>query len=190
MGGVLALCWSGCSREPAEAIEEGDGGLAADLSPGDPKPEFEFPDSARCSNESLNEFLDEFGFICERGEYDRYRLALSRQIEPVQKRNFERIWNTVEHVRVELIKRLPEMEEVPSPAYAVLLQTRLREEYVQARPERRITMVVFQERGEWVFAPPADERIGQAMRRAAPEPAGNGADSLDPARATSQPAGD
>ena len=183
---VLMFAPCGCTRNSSTADEQDaeDGALVLDSD--EPTPVFEFPDSVRCSNDSLNEFLEEFRSICERGEYDRYRLALSRQLEPVQKGQFERIWLSVKHIRVELIKKLPEIKAIPSPAFAVLLRAQLREEAMSERPERQLTVVVFQEQGEWVFAPPPDDRISQAMKQAASQPADESAESI----ATSRPASD
>ena len=139
------------TRIPSAAVEtdETSGGIANET--GQPTPVFEFPESVRCSNESLNSFLEEFRSICERGEYDRYRLALSRQLEPVQKGQFEHIWLSVKHVRVELIKRLPEIKGVPSPAFAVLLGVQLREEVISERPERQFTVVGQRHQRNFVF---------------------------------------
>jgi hypothetical protein len=145
--------------EPADAIQ-------IDLAPDEKPPTFEFPDSLRSKNDSLNKFLDEFRSICERGEYERYRLAVSRQVEPIEEGRFENIWHAVAHVRIELIKRLPEMKEWPSPAYAVLAKVTLKDEYVKDEPQRYVTIVSFQEEGEWVFTPAPDERIHRAMRAA------------------------
>ncbi len=185
---VLLFAPCGCARNSSTADETAEDvdALVDDDDPGQVTPVFEFPDSVRCSNESLNTFLEEFRSICERGEYDRYRLALSRQLEPVQKGQFERIWLLVKHIRVELIKKLPEIKAIPSPAFAVLLRAQLREEAISERPERRLTVVVFQEQGEWVFAPPPDDRISQAMKVAASQPADESAELIT----TSQPASD
>ena len=154
------------------------------LALGEEPPSFEFPDSLRSNNESLNRFLDEFRGICERGEYERYRLAVSRQIDPIHEGRFENIWHAVKHVRIELIKRLPaEVKELPAPAYAVMAKVTLREEYVKEEPHRYITIVAFREEGEWVFAPSPDERVNRAMRVALRQAQG------EEMFAASQPAG-
>ena len=160
-------CRSGSEPEPEPVDAEAAETINVSLAPGEEPPTFEFPESLRSKNESLNRFLDEFRGICQRGEYERYRLAVTRQIEPIHERRFENIWHAVAHVRIELIKRLPaEIEELPAPAYAVLAKVTLREEYVREDPDRYVTIVAFREEGEWVFAPSPDERIHDAMRAA------------------------
>ncbi|UCG33368.1 MAG: hypothetical protein JSU68_01810 [Phycisphaerales bacterium] len=136
------------------------------LPPEEEPPVFEFPEECRSKNESLNEFLDEFRGICERGEYGRYRPMVSVLTDPLEKERFENIWHAAEHVRIELIKRLPEKVDLPPPAYAVLARVKLREEYVKDEPVRLVSVVAFREEGEWVFAPSPDERINRAMRAA------------------------
>jgi hypothetical protein len=161
------------------------------LAPEEEPPVFEFPDACRSKNESLNEFLDEFRGICERGEYGRYRSMVSVLIDPLEKQRFENIWHAAEHVRIELIKRLPEKIELPPPAYAVLARVKLRDEYVNDEPVRLICVVAFQEEGAWVLAPSPDERINRAMRAAlqkSQEEAGELPTETQPA--ASQPEGD
>jgi hypothetical protein len=160
------------------------------LPPEKEPPVFEFPEACRSKNESLNEFLDEFRGICERGEYGRYRSVVSVLIDPLEKERFENIWHAAEHVRIELIKRLPEKIELPPPAYAVLARVKLRDEYVKDEPVRLVNVVAFREEGEWVFAPSPDERINRAMRIALRKTQAEEELFAETQPTTSQPAGD
>ena len=160
------------------------------LAPEQEPPVFEFPEARRSKNESLNQFLDEFRGICERGEYGRYRPMVSVLTDPLEKERFENIWHAAEHVRIELIKRLPEKVDLPPPAYAVLARVKLRDEYVKDEPVRLVSVVAFREEGGWVFAPSPDERINRAMRAALQKTQAEEEElSAETQPTTSQPAG-
>jgi hypothetical protein len=166
--GLGALLLFGCrgSSDVPPTAEEPDEVIRTDLEPDELPPVFEFPDEVRVRNEELNAFIDEFKRICEEGRYRDYRLAVSRMVEPFEKRRFDNIWHAIQAVRVRLIKRLPASLELPEPAYAILIFADLRDTYPTDKPRRIFTVLAFQEEGQWVVAP-APMNVNRAMRVAA-----------------------
>ena len=166
--GLGAFLFFGCrgASDLPPAAEEADEVMRTDLEPDELPPVFVFPDEVRVRNEELNAFIDEFKRICEEGRYRDYRLAVSRMVEPFEKRRFENIWHAVQAVRVRLIKRLPASLELPEPAYAILIFADLRDTYPTDKPRRIFTVLAFEEEGQWVVAP-APMNVNRAMRLAA-----------------------
>ena len=157
--------WGGAYHRPRAAVAPA-APIHADLEPDELPPVFVFPDEVRVRNEELNAFIDEFKRICEEGRYRDYRLAVSRMVEPFEKRRFENIWHAVQAVQVRLIKRLPTSLELPEPAYAILIVADLRDTLPTDTPRRIFTLLAFEEEGQWVVAP-APMNVNRAMRVAA-----------------------
>lgn len=179
----LTIIPAGCSdREPEKRQETANELLMQRVVPPDEAPAiFEFPAEVRSKNEELNAFLEEFQEICANGEYFRYRDLVSRQVEPIAREQFVGIWQAVEQVRIELIRRLPYVEKlresnvlgpldaVHDPVYAVLVRVDLREQAKVRGPAGRfVSLLVFPEgssaeSARWVLAP-APERVRAALR--------------------------
>lgn len=134
-----------------------------------PPPQFEFPAEVRSRNESLNRFIEDLREICQRGEYRRYRLAVSRRVDPLSEEQFRAAWLGTAKVRIEAIRRLPDTPDLPEGGYGVLVRVIPRENSEFFIGERLIGVLVFQEDGRWVTAP-APPEVRDALRRlVAPE---------------------
>lgn len=190
VGHILAasalILSSGCGKRAQEKPQETAEQLVSQrVVPQDqPTPDFSFPENVRSKNDELNNFLEEFQQVCANGEYFRYRDLVSRQVEPIARDQFVGIWRAVAHVKIELIRRLPlvddmrksnvlgPLEAVHDPVYAVLVRVDLRENAKVHEPnDRFVSLLVFREgssedTARWVLAP-APERVRTALRKAA-----------------------
>lgn len=183
---LATLLLISCSkREPEQKHETAEELVKQSVVPKDqPTPDFSFPSEVRSQNEELNAFLEAFQQICAKGEYFRYRDLVSRQVEPIARDHFVGIWRAVARVKIELIRRLPLVEElrksnvlgpleaVHDPVYAVLVRVELREQAkLRDEDDRLVSLLVFPEgstieAAEWVLAP-APARVRDALRSAA-----------------------
>jgi hypothetical protein len=149
------------------------------------KPEIIFPQAVRSNDESLNDFLQHFTEVCLAGEYDNYRLLVSRQIEPVSKQQFEKTYRRVHHVEINLIRELPKISELPYPLWLVESAVHIRPPTEE--PVRNLQVLIFKEDDKWVMAP-APRALREALA-ASSQPATQPAPQSEeppPARASTQ----
>ena len=160
---IMALCGCG-GKADSRASTKSDDYLKVqgriDVSDIQDRPEIVFPKEVRSDDESLNAFLQHFTEVCLAGEYDEYRLLVSRQIEPVSKQQFEKTYRRVEYVEINLICDLPKISELPYPLWLIESIVHIRQPTEE--PLRRLQVLIFKENEKWVMAP-APRALRQAL---------------------------
>ncbi len=117
-------------------------------------PGFVFPTTARSYDPSLNAFIDRFARACLSGKYSEFRLLFTRRLEPPSDRAFVSMFNACREIRIVSVDKLPELKQIPSPAYRLVAEYDLHSFAVKhGTPTRRIQVAVYKENGEWVVAP-------------------------------------
>jgi hypothetical protein len=162
----------GCGGREEAGVEEPD--PADYVSTKGPAPEFVFPTAVACEQEAVNEFIRRFVGVCLRGDYARYRLTVSRQVEPAGRDTFEAAWHAVQRVEIRSIRRVDDMvKRYPPPVYLVEAEVDMRE---PANPPRRtVAILVFAEGQDWVMAPaPRAVRQAEATTTQAAQPEAQG----------------
>ncbi len=155
------VCLPGCKRrdgsDPRDTVDEKI--IPVDEAAG--KPLLEFPKAVRCEDESLNAFIEDFYDTCCRGEYDKFRLMMSTRVDPFTPERFKKSLTAVDRVQIEVIKKLPDVTEVPPPIYVVRSKVFLRKNVPKDALERTISILVFREAGKWVMAPAPKHLAGE-----------------------------
>ncbi len=157
------------------------------------RPEFDFPESVRTYDLSLNRFLDRFARVCTQGKYADFRLMLSsRAGDPIVARRFESMFHALKQVRILAIEELPLSLGLEEQVYIMLVEYDL-EDYAanQGRQSEQRRLAITKEGGGWRIGPIPHEALAklQARRRAASRPAPTPDDeSLSPGQAVSAPA--
>ena len=117
-------------------------------------PAFVFPTTSRSYDPSLNAFIDRFARACLSGKYSEFRLLFTRRLEPPSDRAFVSMFNACREIRIVSVDKLPELKQIPSPAYRLVAEYDLHTYAVKhGTPTRRIQVAVYKENGEWVVAP-------------------------------------
>lgn len=149
----------GCDEEDDVKKTLGEGGPSPRVPwAGTPdRPRLEFPPQARCENEAVNKFMEDFYQVCYLGQYDKFRLMMSSRVDPFPPDRFKRAVTAIEFVRIESIDKLPDVEDVPPPIYLVQSRVQLRPDVKVDEKEKIIAIVVFKEAGRWVMAPAPKE---------------------------------
>lgn len=148
----------GCSDEvdPRANILENQAMETINMDPEKEEPKFVFAPEATVEDPSLNAFIREFADMCIKGEYDRYRMKVSRRSDPVTKDEFERVWHNIREISIDFVVALPEKKSTPGPRYA--LQATVHVERPATGPERQVVLQILQEQEEWVIdALPGEE---------------------------------
>lgn len=150
-------------------------------------PVFEFPESVRSYDTTLNRFVDHFARVCVTGDYSVFRLLWTRHDNPARPDRFEAVFHAINDVRILALEKLP-IDHVPDhpdlrgPVYIMLAEYDL-EPY--ADPEklgpRRIRLAIAKEEGQWRIGPIPGEL------RELLEAAMQGTPSADGASITSEP---
>jgi len=153
---LTAAAISGCGGQAdSKASAKGQNFLdnqgRIDVAKVEDKPEIIFPKAAHSTDESLNAFLQRFTEVCLAGEYDQYRLLVSRQIKPVSKQQFERTYRRVEYVEITKLRNLPKISELPYPLWLVASTVHVR--LPTEEPVRHLQVLIFKEDDKWVMAP-------------------------------------
>jgi hypothetical protein len=145
-----AILPAGCRRQADRPATEDEGSQRVRL---DAKPTLEFPKAVQSEDASLNRFLEDFYGLCCKGEYDKFRLTMSTRVDPLTRDRFKKSISAVERVKIESIKKLPDVADVPPPVYVVHSSVHLRPGTKTSKPDRSITILAFREHGKWVMAP-------------------------------------
>jgi hypothetical protein len=120
----------------------------------DRAPAFMFPTTARSYDPSLNAFIDRFARACLSGKYSEFRLLFTRRLEPPSERAFVSMFNACREIRIVRVDKLPELKQIPSPAYRLVAEYDLHEHAVKhGAGTRRIQVAILHEDGEWAVAP-------------------------------------
>lgn len=120
----------------------------------DRAPEFVFPTTARSYDPSLNAFIDRFARACLSGKYSEFRLLFTRRLDPPSERGFVAMFNACREIRVVRVDKLPDLKQIPGPAYRLVAEYDLHEHAVkQGARTRRIQVAVLKENGDWAVAP-------------------------------------
>jgi hypothetical protein len=143
---------AGCDREADVAAEQTQRMQGKIDVPGpEQQPEFLFPEHVRSSDATLNKFIEDFARACIAGHYDQYRLFTSRQVEPVPREQFEKVYRRVERVEVRKVEALVRISGLPYPLWLIITDIHLRE--TPREPIRTTMILVFKEQDKWVMAP-------------------------------------
>jgi len=146
------------------------------------RPGFDFPDSVRTVDLSLNRFIDRFVRVCMDGKYADFRLMLSHRAgDPIVARRFESMFNALKQVRILSVEEVPLPQGFEhGPVYVMLAEYDLKEHaVVRGVSTERRRLAIMRENGEW--------RIGPVPRELAERLESEEAES-EPAMLTSPPA--
>jgi len=129
----------------------------------------EFPESARAEDAALNEFVEDVLGTCARGDYARYRLAVSSQYEPMTRQRFETAWHSVRLVQVRNVKcvytpppgldagRTDIRPELRHPIYCIHATITLKER--ARRRVREVVVLAVKENDRWKLGGPAPLKL-------------------------------
>jgi hypothetical protein len=145
------LLLAGCGGDDQTAEQQFEDPTDVISTKGRVAPNFLFPKDVACDNPEVNEFITGFSTVCLKGEYLRYRLRVSRQVEPISRESFQAAWQSVEQVRITKITQLADQTGYPPPVYLVNATVKLREPATP--PSREVAILVFKEGQQWVMAP-------------------------------------
>ncbi len=134
------------------------------------RPWFDFPESIRTVDLSLNRFIDRFVRVCMEGKYSEFRLMLSsRAGDPIVARRFESMFNALKQVRILSVQEIPlPVGFAEGPIYVMLAEYDLKEHAVVrgvATEQRRLAIV--RENGEWRIGPVPRELVERLEAAAA-----------------------
>ena len=138
------------------------------------RPHFVFPESVRCFDLSLNQFVDRFARVCMEGKYSDFRLMLSTRRPPVLPPRFEANFNALKEVRILGLEKLPDVPGVPGPIYIMKAAYEL-QDFAVRRGERtkQVHVAITHEDGQWRIGPIPHEALTRlrAYQQAQSQPA-------------------
>lgn len=136
------------------------------------RPGFDFPESIRTMDLSLNRFIDRFVRVCMEGKYSEFRLMLSsRAGDPIVARRFESMFNALKQVRILSVQEVPlPAGFAEGPVYVMLAEYDLKEHaVVRGVATERRRLAIMRENGEWRIGPVPRE-LAERLEAAASEP--------------------
>ena len=111
----------------------------------------DFPAAVRCERDEVNAFIETLVAVCDRGDYQAYRLMVTRRVEPVGEKQFRGGWQLIEKIHIASVEAVAVGEAYPSPVYLVRGTVDLSP---PREPRTRpVAMLIVQEEGQWVIAP-------------------------------------
>lgn len=138
-----------------------------DIDP-DKRPRFDFPESVRTFDTTLNRFVDRFARVCVQGDYAGFRLMYTDRDRPAPPDTFFNMFHAVKEVHIRAIEPIPASPGIDGPAHILLAEYTL-EPY--ADPDktgpRSIRLAITREDGQWRIGPipgPLLRRLDAAMR--------------------------
>ncbi len=168
--GLLA---SGCERPlPGRSATE-----SKLVSPPEKKPAYVFAPGLRETYPQVTGFMQEFLETCLAGDYDKYRLMVSRSREPESRERFGKIYHALKSLAIDAIEVI-HVPDLPPPVHLVVCRADFLEgrKPLLRRETNQVAILVFQEENEWRMMPapgelqPRDDRARRTDDEDEPEP--------------------
>ena len=119
---AIAVCLSVVLAAIVVASLRGPGGGGGSAGPGMPAgtpPNVVFAPGVTSGNEGLNAFIRDFIALCQRGDYEQYRLCWTAYGTPMSSERFQVIWKFTRKVVINQIVPVPPDVKVMHPAYII-----------------------------------------------------------------------
>lgn len=154
----------------------GGGGSSGPTTPAGTPPSVVFAPGVTSGNEDLDAFIRNFIALCQRGDYEQYRLCWTAYGTPMTSDRFQLLWKFTRKVIINQIVPVPPEVKAMHPAYIIRGVAELDP---KARvPTKEVEVMVQWEDNRWAIAP---------APRLESEPAGGPATDTAP---SSQPGGE